>query len=367
MYNTNMSSTDPGRTIRGRGAGVQPGNPYLSTQRVEDLEQIADDQEFLESLDRPATEYLDDNTQTIVATNDSPDVGFNYSVNPYRGCLHGCSYCFARPGHEYLGFSAGLDFETKIMVKRRAPELFREFLSRPQWKPETIMFSGVTDCYQPIERQLRLTRGCLEVAAECCQPVCVITKNALVTRDIDLLKQLAAHRAVKVALSITTLDADLGRVMEPRTSSPTARLRAITELSAAGVDTLVMVAPIIPGLNDSEAPAILKAASEAGARHANYVLLRLPSTVRDVFLDWLRRHRPNHAAKVELFVRSTRGGQLYSSKWKERQRGKGFIAEQIEQTFRVFAKRYRLDGEPEPLNYDDFRPPKRLNGQMSLF
>jgi DNA repair photolyase len=229
------------------------------------------------------------------------------------------------------------------------------------------MFSGVTDCYQPIERQLRLTRGCLEVAAECCQPVCVITKNALVTRDIDLLKQLAAHRAVKVALSITTLDADLGRVMEPRTSSPTARLRAITELSAAGVDTLVMVAPIIPGLNDSEAPAILKAASEAGARHANYVLLRLPSTVRDVFLDWLRRHRPNHAAKVELFVRSTRGGQLYSSKWKERQRGKGFIAEQIEQTFRVFAKRYRLDGEPEPLNYDDFRPPKRLNGQMSLF
>jgi len=362
-----MDAPEHRPTVRGRGASVQPYNPYLSTQRVDDLEHVAEDAGYLESLGRPTTVYLDDDSQTIVATNDSPDVGFNFSINPYRGCAHGCSYCFARPGHEYLGFSAGLDFETKIMVKRRAPELFREFLARPRWQPERIMISGVTDCYQPIERELRLTRGCLEVAAECRQPICMITKNALVTRDVDLLKELAAHHAVRVALSITTLDQALTRVMEPRTSAPAARLRAMAELSAAGIETMVMVAPVIPGLNDSEMPAVLKAAREAGAKGAGYVLLRLPSTVRDVFLDWLHRHRPNHAAKVESFVRSTRGGQLYNSKWRERQRGKGVIAEHIERTFRVFAKRYGLDGDLEPLNCDAFRPPKPTSGQLSLF
>src|SRR5688500_17977900 len=185
-YTNAMSVTpsNPRGTIHGRGAAVQPDNPYLSTQRVDDWEHVEGDEEYLSSLSRPATQYLDDQSQSIVATNDSPDVGFNYSVNPYRGCAHGCSYCFARPSHEYLGLSAGLDFETKILVKRRAPELLREFLSKPSWSAETIVFSGVTDCYQPIERELRLTRGCLEVAAECRQPIGVITKNALVTRDI---------------------------------------------------------------------------------------------------------------------------------------------------------------------------------------
>ena len=357
----------PRRTIRGRGAAVQPDNPYLSTQRVDDWEQLADDEESLQSLGRPRTEYFDDDSQTIVATNDSPDVGFNYSVNPYRGCVHGCSYCFARPGHEYLGLSAGLDFETKIMVKRRAPELFRNFLANPRWKPETIMFSGVTDCFQPIERKLRLTRGCLEVAAECRQPVALITKNALITRDVDLLGELAAHRAVNVALSITTLDRELARAMEPQTSAPEARLRAISALSTAGVPAMVMIGPVIPGLNDAEIPAILKAAKDAGASRASYVLLRLPSTVRDVFLDWLRRERPNYAAKVESFVRSTRGGQLYASKWGERQRGAGIFAEQIQQTFRVFARKYELDGDSQPLNCEDFRPPRPTTGQLPLF
>jgi DNA repair photolyase len=354
-------------TIRGRGASVQPKNRYLSVQCNEDLEHVAEDQAYLSALGRPPTVYLDDDSQSIVASNDSPDVGFNFSINPYRGCAHGCSYCFARPGHEYLGFSAGLDFETKIMVKRRAPELFRAFLARPQWKPEPIMISGVTDCYQPIERELRLTRGCLEVAAECRQPICLITKNALVTRDVDLLKDLAACRAVRVAISVTTLDQGLSRVMEPRTSAPAARLRAMAELSAAGVETMVMAAPVIPGLNDSELPAVLKAAREAGARYAGYVLLRLPSTVRDVFLDWLRRHRPNQAAKVESFVRATRGGALYSAPWGERQRGRGPLAEQIKQTFRVFARRYGLDGEAEPLNCEAFRLPRPASGQLSLF
>jgi DNA repair photolyase len=362
-----MDPSSPRPAPRGRGAAVQPDNPYLAAQLEIDLEHVAEDEEYLASLERPPTAYFDDASQTIVAENDSPDVGFRYSVNPYRGCAHGCSYCYARPGHEYLGLSAGIDFETKIMVKRRAPELLREFLARPRWKPETIVFSGVTDCYQPIERQLRLTRGCLEVAAECRQPVGIITKNALVTRDVDLLRELANYRAVRVAVSVTTLDQELARVMEPRTSSPAARLRAIAELSSAGVDAEVMVAPIIPGLNDHEVPAILAAARDAGARGAGYVLLRLPTTVREVFLDWLRRQRPNHAAKVENFIRSTRSGNLYSSMWGERQRGRGPMAEQIEQTFKVFAKKHGLDGRLPELNAADFRPPRPTSGQLNLF
>ncbi len=361
-----MDSPDRRPAPRGRGAAVQPDNPYLAAQRVDDLEHVADDEEYLASLERPPTEYLDDASQSIVATNDSPDIGFRYSVNPYRGCAHGCSYCYARPGHEYLGFSAGIDFETKVLVKRRAPALFREFLAKPKWSPEVIVFSGVTDCYQPIERELRLTRGCLEVAAECRQPVAIITKNALVTRDLDLLCELAVHRAVHVSVSVTSLDQSLARVMEPRTSSPAARLRAIAELSAAGVATTVMTAPIIPGLNDHEIPAILAAAREAGAHSAAYVLLRLPTTVRDVFLDWLHRHRPNHAAKVESFIRATRDGQLNSSNWGERHRGRGLIAEQIAQTFKVFAKKHGLDHRHESLNAADFRPPL-INGQQMLF
>ncbi len=367
LTSISMDSLRQRPTTRGRGSAVQPDNPYLSTQRVDDLEQVADDEDYLDSLERPPTQYLADESQSIVATNDSPDVGFNYSVNPYRGCAHGCSYCYARPGHEYLGMSAGIDFETKILVKHRAPELFREFLARPRWSGEVIVFSGVTDCYQPIERELRLTRGCLEVAVECRQPIGMITKNALVTRDIDLLSQLAAHRAVRASLSVTTLDQSLARVMEPRTSSPAARLRAIAELSAAGVEAHVMIGPVIPGLNDSEIPAILAAAREAGAVKAGYVLLRLPTTVREVFLDWLHRRQPNRASRVETFIRSTRGGAMNSSKWSDRQRGQGAIAEQIGQTFAVFAKKYGLDSDLPPLNREAFRPPRVPGGQLNLF
>src|SRR5262245_5254479 len=252
--------------LKGRGAAVQTANPYLKVRREADFEQLMPDDEYLAQICRPPTEYLPDESQSIVAENDSPDVGFRFSVNPYRGCAHGCSYCYARPTHEYLGLSAGLDFETKVFVKYRAAELLREFLSRPKWQPEVLVFSGVTDCYQPAEREFRVTRGCVEVAAECRQPIGIITKNALVTRDIDMFQRLAEHHAISVSLSITTLDAKLARVMEPRTSSPEARLRAIRELTDAGVPTSVSVAPIIPGLNDSEIPSILKAAREAGAR-----------------------------------------------------------------------------------------------------
>jgi len=288
-------------------------------------------------------------------------------VNPYRGCSHGCSYCYARPTHEYLGLSAGLDFETKVFVKHHAAELLRDFLARPAWQPETIVFSGVTDCYQPVERELRITRGCLAVAAECRQPVGIITKNALVVRDLDLLSRLADHRAVQVSLSITTLDAKLARAMEPRTSSPEARLRALRELKKAGIRTNVMVAPIIPGLNDSEIPAILAAAREAGAQSAGYVLLKLATTVREVFLDWLQRTYPARAPRIETMIRSTRGGKLNDSRFGRRQRGTGPVADLVADTFRVWTAKLGFNDDTPPLNSDAFRPPRPSSGQLQLF
>ena len=354
-------------SIKGRGAAIQPANRYLSVHVESDLEHVAEDDDYLAELGRPPTQYLPDDSQSIVAENDSPDVGFRYSVNPYRGCSHGCSYCYARPGHEYLGLSAGLDFETKVLVKHRAAELFREFLARPKWQPETIAFSGVTDCYQPAEREFRITRACVAVAAECNQPIGIITKNALVTRDIDLFKQLAAHNAIRVSLSITTLDPVLARTMEPRTSSPEARLRAIRELTAAGIPTNVMVAPIIPGLNDSEIPAILTAAREAGAQWAGYVLLKLPLTVKPVFIDWLDRSYPDKAERVKSLIRSTRGGQLSDSQFGRRQVGTGNMAELIAKTFDMWTKKLGLDAYHWPLNAADFRPPSPTTGQLRLF
>jgi DNA repair photolyase len=252
-----------------------------------------------------------------------------------------------------------------VFVKFRAAELLREFLARPRWQPEFIAFSGVTDCYQPCEREFKITRGCVAVAAECRQPIGIITKNALVTRDIDLLQELAANRAVRVCLSITTLDAKLARVMEPRTSSPDARLRAIAELAAAGVPANVMIGPVIPGLNDSEIPAILTAAREAGARGAEYVLLKLPTTVKDVFQDWLRRSYPDKVERVESAIRSTRAGRLSDSKFGRRQRGTGNLADLIANTFDVWHKKLGFVEESEPLNCDDFRPPQ--TGQLTLF
>lgn len=354
-------------SIKGRGAQSQPANPYLSIQQHPDYQDVESDDELLAQLARPKTEYLPDDSQSIVVENNSPDISFRFSINPYRGCAHGCSYCYARPTHEYLGLSAGLDFETKVFVKHRAAELFRAWLARPDWQPEWIAMSGVTDCYQPAERTFRLTRGCLEVAAECRQPIGVVTKNALVTRDIDLLAELASFNAAAVAVSITTLDAQLARTMEPQTSSPDARLRTIAELSAAGIPTRVMVAPVIPGLNDSEMPAILAAAREAGAESASYILLRLPTSVTDVFFAWLQRFYPDRAAKVALLVRSTRNGQLYRSQFGTRQRGEGEVARQIEQTFRVFAAKHGYRDDQPPLSADHFRPPKPTTGQLRLF
>ncbi len=353
--------------VKGRGSGLDVPNRFERIHVEDDFEQLEGDPDQSAEVVSVRTEYFVDETESIVTENNSPDVGFRWSLNPYRGCQHGCSYCYARPTHEYLGLNAGLDFESKVMVKLRAAELLRRWLTRDRWVPETITFSGVTDCYQPAERHFKLTRQCLDVALEARQPVSIVTKNALVTRDLDILSQMASMNVVSVALSITTLDQSLARVMEPRTSAPEARLRAIRELSAAGVPAHAMVAPIIPGLNDSEVPSILRAAADAGAKSAAYIMLRLPLTVRPVFLEWLERTQPQRADRVISRIRGVRGGQLSDSRFGSRMRGEGELAEQIRQTFKVFAKKYGLDRKTSPLDTSQFRPPRSPDGQLRLF
>lgn len=349
----------------GRGAQADPPNRFEAVHAERDWEQLADDESPNE---RPVkTQFLVDHSRTIVSENDSPDIPFRYSVNPYRGCEHGCAYCYARPTHEYLGFNAGLDFESRILVKERAPDLLRDWLSRDAYQPEWIAFSGVTDCYQPCERKFALTRRCLQVAAEYGQPIGIVTKNALVARDLDVLQPMAERRTVRVLLSVTTLDAELARTLEPRTSSPEARLRTIRELSAAGVEVGVMIGPVIPGLNDAEIPAILQAAKEAGAVMAAYVLLRLPLTVRPVFTDWLAKALPSKKDKVESLIRQCRDGELNDSQFGRRRLGEGQIAEQIAQTFRVFAKKHHLDRTVLPLETRYFQHPTPSSGQRRLF
>ena len=349
----------------GRGAQIDPPNRFEAIHAERDFEHFTDE----DSLDkRPVkTQFLVDHSRSIVSENDSPDIPFRYSVNPYRGCEHGCAYCYARPTHEYLGFNAGLDFESRILVKERAPELLRDWLARDGYQPDWIAFSGVTDCYQPIERRFELTRRCLQVAAECGQPIGIVTKNALVARDLDVLQPMAERRTARVMLSVTTLDADLARSLEPRTSSPAARLRTIAELSAAGVETGVMIGPVIPGLNDVEIPAILQAAKEAGAVMASYVLLRLPLTVRPVFTDWLAKALPSKKDKIESLIRQCRDGAMNDSQFGTRRLGEGQIADQIAQTFRVFAKKLGLDQKVPPLETKFFKPPTPSSGQLRLF
>lgn len=345
--------------IPGRGAGVNPVN------RFDRLHVVPDPDCPPEEQPNPRTQFLIDGTESLLTKNDSPDVGFAYGINAYRGCEHGCAYCFARPYHEYLGFSSGLDFETKIMVKLRAPELLRHELSRPRWQPQPIAMSGATDCYQPAERQFRLTRRCLEVCAELRQPILILTKNALVTRDLDVLSELARHQCVGVHLSVTTLDPDLAGKLEPRASRPAARLRAIRELSAAGIPVGVLVAPVIPGLNAHEVPAILAAAAEAGARRAGYVLLRLPFAVKEIFRRWLDDHEPAKKARILDRLRQLSGGNLYRSEWGKRMTGEGIFADQLRQMFDVSARRVGLNQEPITLATSHFRRPG--GAQLGLF
>jgi DNA repair photolyase len=352
---------------KGRGSHLNPANRFVAEYHVPNLEQVEYDDEYLASLNQRPTTYLPDHSKSVVSENNSPDVGFRYSLNPYRGCQHGCAYCYARPTHEYLGLNAGLDFESKILVKYNAPDLFRDFLSKDDWRPGPVVMSGVTDPYQPIERRLQITRQCLEVAASANQPISIITKNALVVRDLDILGSMASLGLVHVNISITTLDAGLAGTMEPRTSMPAARIRAVKELTSAGVPVRVMVAPIIPGLNDSEVPAILAAAKEAGAQTAGFTMLRLPLTVAPVFLEWLERTQPQRKQRVEARIRDMRGGKLNDANFGSRMRGSGAMAEQVHEMFRLFAKRHGLDGGLPPQDCTRFRPPSRVSGQLQMF
>jgi len=305
----------------------------------------------------PRTEAIPDPSRSAITFNRSPDIPFDASLNPYRGCEHGCAYCYARPTHEYLGYSAGLDFETKILVKEHAPELLRRELSAVRWKPQVVALSGVTDAYQPLERRLRLTRRCIEVFEEFRNPITIITKSALVVRDLDLLCRLAEHEAIFVALSVTTLNSELQRVLEPRASSSLERLRAIEKLSAAGIPTGVMVAPILPGLTEFEMPSILESAASAGASWAGHIVLRLPHGLRDLFDDWLLTHRPLRRKKVLSRLESLRGGRLNDPRFGSRMRGEGHFAKQIADLFRLWSRKQGLDGAAPILSTASFRRP----------
>jgi len=348
------------RPVRGRGA---PSNP---AGRFERLEVQYDPADLTPDDERPdlKTEFYRDTSRSIVSFNDSPDVPMEASVNPYRGCEHGCIYCYARPYHEYLGLSAGVDFESKIFVKQDAPALLRAALMAKSWKPQRIGMSGVTDPYQPVERRLGLTRACLEVLADFRNPVVIITKNRLVTRDIDVLRTLAEHRAAQVFVSITTLDDQLAQVMEPRASRPALRLEAVRELADAGIPAGVMVAPIIPGLTDHEVPSILEAAAAAGAFTAGHNVVRLPHGVKDLFAEWLEVHAPHRKEKVLNRLRAMRDGKLNDSTFGARMVGAGPFADSIHQMFDLHRRRTGLT-RSLPLSTEAFRRPP--GAQPSLF
>jgi DNA repair photolyase len=347
---------------RGRGTAENPENRY---ERIH--VELEPPDESGEPTIGVATRYFRDASRTILAENESPDIGFRWSLNPYRGCEHGCTYCYARPTHEYLGFSAGLDFESRIMVKEDAPVLLRQTLLAPSWRPEVIALSGNTDCYQPAERRFRLTRRCLEVLCEFRNPVGIVTKSALVTRDLDVLAELAHYDAVHVLISVTTLDSDLSHSLEPRAATPARRLETIAQLADARIPVGVIAAPIIPSLNDSEIPRILEHAAAAGARSASWTLLRLPAPVDQLFTGWLERHAPGRAARVLNRIRDSRAGQLSDSRFGHRMRGEGRYAEQLSALFDVAARRAGLDRPLAPASTAHFHRPPQAGAQLCLY
>ncbi len=332
-----MPDHHPTIKLRGRGA---MDNPQVRFEKIDIVYEPED--EATQLPDHLQTQVFKDTSRSVITYNDSPDIGMEATLNVYRGCEHGCIYCFARPYHEYLGLSSGLDFETKIFAKTDAPQLLRKALSHKNWEPKVVTMSAITDAYQPLEKKMEITRECLKVFAEFKNPVSIITKNQLVTRDIDILSQMAKDNLVSINFSVTSLDRKIARTMEPRASTPTVRLRAIKELSAAGIPVNVMMAPIIPGLTDQEIPKLLEAVAEAGAHSAGYVMLRLPYAVKHLFETWLEEHFPLRKDKVLNRLRSMRGGKLYDAKWGTRMRGEGFYAEQTQALFYASKKRYGL-------------------------
>jgi DNA repair photolyase len=348
---------------RGRGAGVNPSGRFEPYAR----EVFDDGWRSLEELPPFKTEVQEEKPRTIITRNESPDISFDRSVNPYRGCEHGCVYCFARPSHAYMGLSSGLDFEAKLFAKPDAARLLEREMSRPGYEPKTIAIGTNTDPYQPIEKQWRITRELLEVLDAANHPVAIITKSALVTRDIDILARMASRGLAKVALSITTLDRKLARTMEPRAATPTKRLEAIRDLNAAGIPTSVMVAPIIPGMTDHEIERILDAARGQGALEAGYVMLRLPLEVSPIFKDWLLRHYPDKYRHVVSLIRSMRDGKDYDAEWGKRMRGTGPYAWSIGRRFELAAKRLGMNTTRRTLRSDLFVSPMKGGTQLNLF
>ncbi|WP_061977882.1 PA0069 family radical SAM protein [Aureimonas sp. AU20] len=347
---------------RGRAAGINP------TGRFEPFSRSVFDDGWATMDELPSfkTEVQTEMARTVITRNTSPDISFDRSVNPYRGCEHGCIYCFARPTHNYVGLSPGLDFETKLFAKPNAAELLEEEIGRAGYEPKAIAIGTNTDPYQPIERERRIMRDMLEVLEAANHPVGIVTKSALVLRDLDILSRMAAKGLAKVAISVTTLDRRLARTMEPRAATPAKRLEAVRELTKAGVPTMVMTAPIIPGLTDSEIERLLEAAAEAGAREVGYVLLRLPLEVAPLFKEWLLQHYPDRYRHVLSLLRSMRGGKDYDAEWNKRMTGKGPYAMQIKHRFEMAARRFDLNLERTQLRTDLFRAPKGAGVQLSL-
>ncbi|MGQ0456402.1 MAG: PA0069 family radical SAM protein [Hyphomicrobium sp.] len=364
-----MPSTDDSPTLidaeRRRGRGARSN----ATGRFESKQHTAFDDGWasLGELDAFATEVREDATRSVIIRNDSPDISFDRSINPYRGCEHGCVYCYARPNHCYLGHSAGLDFETILYAKSNAAELLERELAAPSYRPQTIALGASTDPYQPIERERRITRSILETLSRADHPVGIVTKSSLVARDIDILAPMAAKGLAKVAISVTTLDRRVARAMEPRAATPTRRLDAIRQLTDAGIPVTVMVAPIVPGLTDHEIEPILEAARNAGARDAGYVLLRLPLEIKDLFREWLAEAFPDRAQRVISLLQSMHGGRDYVAAFGHRQRGSGPYADQIALRFRLALKRLQMDTERLRLRTDLFRKPVLPGAQLPLF
>ena len=359
-------SPDTGSVIaaerrRGRGVLSNASGRFEAERR----EPIDDGWDALATLEALRTNVHPEKPRSIITRNDSPDISFDRSINPYRGCEHGCVYCFARPSHAYVGLSPGLDFETEIFVKEGAAQLLERELSAPNYTPRTIAIGANTDPYQPVERRYRVMRQILEALARARHPVAIVTKSALVLRDLDILAPMARDGLVKVAISVTTLDPKLARIMEPRAATPARRLETIEKLSAAGVPTALMTAPIIPAINDDEIETIMTRARGAGAREAGYILLRLPHELRELFEEWLTAHFPDRRARALSLIQSTRDGKLYDSAWGKRMTGVGPYAWMIGRRFEVVSK--RLGFEKTTLRHDLFEPPRRTPRQLDLF
>ena len=348
---------------RGRAAATNRSGRFEPLSK----EAFDDGWDSIDQLPPLKTEVQEERARTIITRNESPDISFDRSINPYRGCEHGCIYCFARPSHAFMGLSPGLDFETRLFAKPNAAALLERELSKPGYQPKVIAIGTNTDPYQPMERSYKLMREILEVLEACGHPVAIVTKSALVTRDIDILSRMAERNLVKVALSITTLDKKLCRAMEPRASAPHKRLAAVKSLSEAGIPTSVMMAPIIPALTYSEIETLLEAAAEHGASEAAFILLRLPLEVSELFRDWLLRERPDRYRHVMNLIRSMRGGKDYDAKWGERMRGRGPYADQIAKRFSLAAKRLGLNLRRKKLSTEHFIQPQKGGVQLDLF